>query len=101
LKIALKRVSGDFDGDESGGVLAITCQDVEATQIRDKNGNLQTLQNAANDYFACPVRIEFKASAAKKQLSQQELRAKAEQAALFQEARESMGAYIIDVRVKN
>jgi DNA polymerase-3 subunit gamma/tau len=101
LKIALKRVSGDFDGDESGGVLAITCQDVEATQIRDKNGNLQTLQNAANDYFACPVRIEFRATSVKKQLSQQELRAKAEQAALFQEARESMGAYIIDVRVKN
>ncbi|KAF0232807.1 MAG: DNA polymerase III subunit [Desulfovibrionaceae bacterium] len=101
LKTALKSVNGTFEGDESGGVLMLSCPNFQASQIRDKSGNLNALQTLANDYFGRQVRIQISAAAARKQLSQQELRAKAEQAPLFQEARESMGAYIIDVRAKH
>jgi len=97
LKTALKSVNGTFED----GSLQLSCPDFQARQIRDKSGNLTALQNLANQYFGRPVRIEISAAAARKQLSQQELRAKAEQAPLFQEARESMGAYIIDVRAKH
>ena len=101
LKTALKSVNGTFEGDESGGVLMLSCPNFQASQIRDKSGNLNALQTLANEYFGRQVRIQISAAAARKQLSQQELRAKAEQAPLFQEARESMGAYIIDVRAKH
>jgi len=101
LKTALKSVNGTFEGDESGGVLILSCPNFQASQIRDKSGNLNALQTLANEYFGRQVRIQISAAAARKQLSQQELRAKAEQAPLFQEARESMGAYIIDVRAKH
>lgn len=97
LKTALKSVNGTFED----GSLLLSCPNFQASQIRDKSGNLTALQNLANQYFGRPVRIQISAAAARKQLSQQELRAKAEQAPLFQEARESMGAYIIDVRAKH
>lgn len=97
LKTALKSVNGSFED----GSLLLSCPNFQASQIRDKSGNLTALQNLANQYFGRPVRIQISAAAARKQLSQQELRAKAEQAPLFQEARESMGAYIIDVRAKH
>lgn len=97
LKTALKSVNGTFED----GSLLLSCPNFQASQIRDKSGNLTALQNLANEYFGRPVRIQISAAAARKQLSQQELRAKAEQAPLFQEARESMGAYIIDVRAKH
>lgn len=101
LKTALKSVNGTFEGDESGWTLMLSCPNFQASQIRDKSGNLNALQTLANEYFGRQVRIQISAAAARKQLSQQELRAKAEQAPLFQEARESMGAYIIDVRAKH
>jgi DNA polymerase-3 subunit gamma/tau len=102
LKVAMPQLSGSFEGDATGGILKITCKnEFQAGQIKDKNGNLALLQGLAEAYFACPVSLEFTVEAGKKQLSQQELRAKAEQATLFKEARESMGAYIIDVRAKN
>lgn len=97
LKTALKSVNGTFED----GSLQLSCPDFQARQIRDKSGNLTALQGLANQYFGRAVRIEISAAAVRKQLSQQELRAKAEQAPLFQEARESMGAYIIDVRAKH
>lgn len=101
LKTTLKSVSGTFEGDEAGGVLMLSCPNFQAAQIRDKSGNLPALRNLAAVYFGRPVRVEISVAAARKQLSQQELRAKAEQAPLFQEARETMGAYIIDVRAKH
>jgi DNA polymerase-3 subunit gamma/tau len=101
LKVAVSQLNGAYEGDDTGGVLLFKCNDFQASQFRDHNGNLKTLQALANAYFACPVRLEFDVEAAKAQLSPQELRAKAEQTPLFKEARDELGAYIIDVRAKN
>jgi len=102
LKAALPHLTGEFQIGASGAQLTITCaNDFQAGQVNDKNGNLTQLQSLADAYFACPVRLEIMIGAAKKQLSQQELRAKAEDTPLFKEARETLGAYVIDVRPKN
>jgi len=101
LKATLPHLTGDFQTDASGAVLTIICaNDFQAGQFNDKNGNLALFQSLANAYFACPVRLKFVIGAATK-LSPQDLRAKAEETPLFRQARETLGAYVIDVRSKN
>ena len=99
VKVSLPRLSGEYRVDASQARLAITCaNDFQAAQFNDKNGNLKLLGELAKAYFARPVRLEFSVKAAPKSLSQEELRAKVEQTPLFQEARDTLGAYIVNVR---
>ncbi|GFK95863.1 DNA polymerase III subunit tau [Fundidesulfovibrio magnetotacticus] len=96
LKVAVSQLSGIY---EDGG-LHVEGNDFQLRQFKDNRQNLAALQALADAYFARPVRIRFGAAAPRAQLSQKELRTRAENSALFQEARETMGAYIIDVRSK-
>jgi len=99
VKVSLPQISGEYRLDGSGARLAITCaNDFQAGQFNDKNGNLKLLGELANAYFARPVRLDFIVKTAPKHLSQEELRAKVEQTPLFQEARATLGAYILNVR---
>lgn len=102
LKVAFPQMTGAYDAMNRGGTFRITCKnEFQANQIKGKPENLALLQRLANAYFGTAVTLELAAEQGQKLLSQKELRAKAEQSDLFKEARESMGAYIIDVRAKN
>jgi len=102
LKIALPQMTGTFEALGGAGTLLITCKnDFQANQIKGRPENLALLKRLSEAYFGMSVALVVGAQEGPKLLSQQELRAKAEQTGLFKEARESMGAYIIDVRAKN
>ncbi|MFZ5428043.1 MAG: DNA polymerase III subunit gamma/tau [Thermodesulfobacteriota bacterium] len=102
LKVALPQLKGKFDETAEGGVLRIECRnEFQAGQIKDRPDNIAMLSRLAEAYFGRPVTLRFAVDPEVRQFTQQELKAKAEQSALFREARESMGAYIIDVRAKN
>lgn len=102
LKGALHGVKGVLEEAEDVVVVRFKCpNDFLRGQLMEKNGNLALLQAWAAEYFGPGSRLAFDVEAGAKPVSQKELRAKAEQMDLFREARDEMGAYIIDVRSKS
>ena len=102
LKGALHGVKGDLEEAEGATVVRFSCPNgFLRSQLVEKNGNLAFLNARALEYFGPRTRLDFAVAQGVKPMNQQELRAKAEQTTLFQEARDSMGAYLIDVRLKS
>jgi len=102
LKGALHGVKGVLEDTEQGAVVRFLCpNEFLRGQLVEKNGNLAFLNARGVEYFGPGARLVFEVAQGQKPLNQQEMRAKAEQTSLFQEARDNMGAYIIDVRTKN
>jgi DNA polymerase-3 subunit gamma/tau len=102
LKGALHGVKGALEDTEQGAVVRFFCpNEFLKGQLVEKNGNLAFLNARGAEYFGPGTKLIFEVAQGQKPLNQQEMRAKAEQTSLFQEARDNMGAYIIDVRTKN
>lgn len=102
LKGALHGVKGALEDTEQGAVVRFLCpNEFLKGQLVEKNGNLAFLNARAAEYFGPGTKLVFEVAKGQKPMNQQEMRAKAEQTSLFQEARDNMGAYIIDVRTKN
>lgn len=102
LKGALHGIKGSLEDTEQGAVVRFLCpNDFLRGQLVEKNGNLAFLNAKGTEYFGPGTRLVFDVAHGAKPMNQQEMRAKAEQTSLFQEARDNMGAYIIDVRTKN
>ena len=102
LKGALHGIKGSVEDGHQGTLVRFACPNAFLKgQLVEKNGNFAFLNARGTEYFGPGTQLAFDVVQGAKPLNQQEMRAKAEQTSLFQEARDNMGAYIIDVRFKN